>query len=434
MKSELFLALPVLVTLFNVSLAILFYGVHNSDAQPVLQEGLAGRCLDNTGEAFHVALEEYLLGNDTLNDAIAEETVEDDGEEPQLMKMPGINFKAYVRADIATFYREKPGSRVVHKPDFNGQAGKFVNMSPDPVDLHWDGGLASGPQLNDHLGPWQAGGTATFPTHKFIFTKPGRPDEVLCRMTVVPGVSMYYCDPFTDENSHPSADPRSRGVQLSGGNRSVDSLSAQDRANYEAHKFNLHFGSLYQNFTGTEWLTMYPKSPPKHKIWRADYFGQEHQVQTKETQFLKIPPTEKLHRLKRSEQRRHDDSFAEYRAPGEMNITIKALSCTPRAFEVRNFLSDFEADYLLDIVNKGKLERSTTNGHLSETRTSSTTWIPRDTDQIVDAIFRRVADTLRLDESLLRDRDPDEHPEMPTRQRLNEELQIVHYDKVSFAR
>jgi hypothetical protein len=253
-------------------------------------------------------------------------------------------------------------------------------------------------------------------------------------MTVVPGVSMYYCDPFAAEKSHPTADPLSRGVQLSGGGRSVDSLSAQDRANYESHKFNIHFGSLYQNFTGLEWLTMYPKRPPQHKIWRADYFGQEHHIQTKETQFLEIPPVEKLHKLKKSELRQHADSLEEYRAPGEMNITIKALSCAPRAFEVRNFLSDVEADYLLDIVKRKGLERSTTNGHLSDTRTSSTTWITRETDPIVDAIFRRVADTLRLDEALLRDRDPDEYPEMPTSQRINEDLQIVHYDPVSFAR
>ena len=140
---------------------------------------------------------------------------------------------------------------------------------------------------------------------------------------------------------------------------------------------------------------------------------------------------EEIREVSSSDMRRAEDepiALSRYRTPGPMNISIKALSCAPRAFEVRNFLSDVEVDHILDLVRQRKLERSTTNGHLSSTRTSSTTWLPPNSDPIVDAIFRRVAHTLRINEALLRDRDEDDLKDFPTPRRINEDLQIVHYD------
>ena len=432
MKSDFFLALPIMVTLFNVFLSIVLYSSHSNAQHPIgVREAIDDHCIGVTGEACET---EFVLPlGDTEEKFELDDVVDDNEEDPNLLMMPVYPFKAYVRADISSFYRENPGSRVETKPKFPGQAGKFVNMSPETLDLYWDG--PNGPVLNDRVKPFSAGGTSAFPSHKFIFTNPGRPDEVLCRITIVPEVSVYYCDPFADENSHPEVDPRARGEQLIGNGRFLDSLSSEDRAKYDKHAFNLKFGALYKNFTGgSEWLTMYPRSPPRHKIWRADYFGQEHVITTKQTNFVKIPPQEELHRLTPREMRHNKTTplpFAEYREPGEKTITIKALSCAPRVFELRNFLSDAEVDHVLQVVQNRNLQRSTTNGHLSATRTSRTTWIGRDTDPVLDAIFRRVADVLRLDEALLRDRDADELSDMPTRQRINEDLQIVHYDKVS---
>jgi len=258
----------------------------------------------------------------------------------------------------------------------------------------------------------------------------GKPDQVLARCHVVPGTSVYYFDPYTaDDNRDPS-----RCKYLGSKVRDTRKLSPEDYKEYNAHKNNLVFGAMYKNFTGgSEWLTMYPKNPPRHHIWRADYFGQEHRVVTPETQFREIPPADELHRLKKEEMRRDTDepvAFAEYREPGALNLTIKAMSCAPRAFAIEGFLSDAEAEHIKDNVRtKHSLERSTTNGHKSETRTSSTTWINRAEDPVLDSIFRRVADVLRIDEALFRDRLPDERPDMPTRARINEDLQIVHYGK-----
>lgn len=78
------------------------------------------------------------------------ETVNEEGEtDPMLMPMidvcgvrgleEGDCFNAYKRADISSFYQDAPGSRQETEPIFQGQAGKFINMSPDRLDLYWYG-------------------------------------------------------------------------------------------------------------------------------------------------------------------------------------------------------------------------------------------------------------------------------------------------------
>lgn len=59
-----------------------------------------------------------------------------DYDDPQLQWMPEFNFLAYVRRDVASFYRQD-ADRKEQVPAFQGQAGKFINMSPDPLDLYW---------------------------------------------------------------------------------------------------------------------------------------------------------------------------------------------------------------------------------------------------------------------------------------------------------
>jgi prolyl 4-hydroxylase len=277
------------------------------------------------------------------------------------------------------------------------------------------------------LGPWESGGTACFPDHEFIFTKPNDPDEVYASFYVTSGVSVYYWDPFTPDDDE---EDLARGASYTEDVLDIDSLSKEDRAMYRRHKYNLQFAEMYKNFTGgSEWLSMYPRNPPRHPIWRADYFGQEHHVRTPHTQFHDIPPN--LDNMSTQQMKNASATdYADYRAPGTLNLTLKAISCAPRAFAIEGFLSDVEADHILEIVQRrNDLIRSTTGGHLSETRTSRTTWIPRASDAVLDAVFRRVADTLRLDEALLRPRLPGEHAELDTPYSLNEDLQIVHYAK-----
>jgi len=67
-----------------------------------------------------------------------------------------------------------------------------------------------------------------------------------------------------------------------------------------------------------------------------------------------------------------------------------------------------------------------------ETRTSTNSWVYRHHSPIVDAIYRRSADVLKIDEALLRKRTADELPQYPApghnfKNSIAEALQLVHY-------
>jgi hypothetical protein len=46
-------------------------------------------------------------------------------------------FLAYHPPDVSTFYQEAPGTREAKRPGFNGQFGKFINLSPNKVRIYW---------------------------------------------------------------------------------------------------------------------------------------------------------------------------------------------------------------------------------------------------------------------------------------------------------
>lgn len=99
------------------------------------------------------------------------------------------------------------------------------------------------------------------------------------------------------------------------------------------------------------------------------------------------------------------------------------------------FLSIGHFDSILDLALKKNLHRSTTgmrgdSASVSSVRTSRTTWLPRQSSPIMDAILRRGADVLKIDEAMFRSRDQDEmNSYTSSKNAINEDLQIVHYDQ-----
>lgn len=87
---------------------------------------------------------------------------------------------------------------------------------------------------------------------------------------------------------------------------------------------------------------------------------------------------------------------------------------------------------IIELANRKTLRRSTTGSgndmQVSNVRTSQTTWLPRHYSPVMDAVIKRAADVLKIDEALFRHRQPGEHPELPSRIPINEDLQIVHYN------
>lgn len=142
MRSNLYIALPLIATVLDMLWACFLFHHHAHAAAdiPAAQE------IPATAEA--VELPDLCIGDTQvcMNDAAVSDAdaaswskvVEEEGEEdPMLMQMPDVDFKAYVRKDISAMYGEEPGSRKEKTPKFTGQAGKFVNMSPERLSLYW---------------------------------------------------------------------------------------------------------------------------------------------------------------------------------------------------------------------------------------------------------------------------------------------------------
>eukprot|EP00542_Grammatophora_oceanica_P003309 CAMPEP_0194057996 /NCGR_PEP_ID=MMETSP0009_2-20130614/64916_1 /TAXON_ID=210454 /ORGANISM="Grammatophora oceanica, Strain CCMP 410" /LENGTH=320 /DNA_ID=CAMNT_0038707963 /DNA_START=195 /DNA_END=1157 /DNA_ORIENTATION=+ len=206
---------------------------------------------------------------------------------------------------------------------------------------------------------------------------------------------------------------------------------------YVQQKRNLEFGELYRETTGNQWLSLYPlRHQPLHPMWPADYFGQEFKVETAQTHFTSIPPDEGL-KVDIHGDRRNPQRLLEFRTPDveTMNMTLKVLSCSPRVYEIQNFLSEVEVDHIMELATGSKLKQSSTKAGTSgrdsgvaTTRTSRNTWVNRERSTIIDSIYRRASDLLRVDEKLMRVRHADESRELENVQSFSEHLQLVHYD------
>ena len=89
---------------------------------------------------------------------------------------------------------------------------------------------------------------------------------------------------------------------------------------------------------------------------------------------------------------------------------------------------------LLDLAHHQNLDRSSTGSsggeaRISTVRTSRNTWLRRHSTPILDAIYKRAADVLKIEEDLMRHRLPEERPDFPNKLPIVEDLQLVHYDK-----
>ncbi|CAB9499453.1 Probable prolyl 4-hydroxylase [Seminavis robusta] len=339
----------------------------------------------------------------------------------------------YVEPDMDSMYNGNAPAKHKVVPKFNGLSVKFINMSNKHVRLSWEPRPGGTPNPMNKIAPFEASGTASFPTHSFIMTDPDT-DKLLQRFAIQEyPENIYAYDPYIVEG-----DEKATEKNLN------KHLSKKEKEFYRKWRDSLAFNEIYRNFTGRSYLANYLRDPPRHFLWSGEYFGQTHWVETSETHFVMTPPKSALGQLKTSKKRSLKEgetvALEEYRAPGQatMNMTLKVLSVAPRVFEIPNFLSQTEVDHILDLAGGVQLSRSSVGdvGHgyskaenkKTDTRTSFNAWVQRGKSPIVDAIYRRAADLMRIDEALLRNRDSSERPDWPTKGSLAEHLQLVHYD------
>jgi len=361
----------------------------------------------------------------------------------------------YVEPELNSFYqnernnddneKSEPPSYSRVPMNFNGLTGKFINMSNKPLDFYWESAAGGTAHIMTQYPPFSSDGTGTFPRHRFFLATPEEPEKRL-NLWIVGDYpeNVYAYDPYLVQD-----DPEATEKNLK------EHLDEDERWQYDMWRKTLLFNEQYRAFTGRSYLANYgedgPRAPPSHYMWRADYFGQQHWVTTRETHFLELPPESELgpirafgsERILSDTEPRH---FPEYRAKDEttgrpldsMNLTLTVLSCAPRVFEIRNFLSQEEVDHVLYLAGgitlktsqTGQAGDSDTHRKATKTRTSKNSWIERERSPIIDTIYRRASDLTRIDEALLRERSDDESEsfDMDHTETLAESLQLVHYD------
>lgn len=166
------------------------------------------------------------------------------------------------------------------------------------------------------------------------------------------------------------------------------------------------FMTEYLQRTGREWRHYFgpdgqPRKPPIHHMWPADYSGQVHRVDTSEHYWTCRGPAATCHQAPSK--------------PLTLNLTV--VSTAPRAFFIENFLSDVEADAIIATAAPkmaGSFVGNKDGGgaRKSDTRTSRNAWVPRDSNEITESLFRRAEQLLRI----------------PRLDRSNtEDMQVVHY-------
>lgn len=131
-SSHTFLIFPVFATLFNLLIALLIIQHANGDLVPAQQESSLVELCATTQNNFDCDNSIVVAAADYDS-----RLYEIERKSSNLKKMPDYDFMAYVRRDVATFYQQEEGSKTETAPKFKGQAGKFVNMSPERLDLYW---------------------------------------------------------------------------------------------------------------------------------------------------------------------------------------------------------------------------------------------------------------------------------------------------------
>jgi prolyl 4-hydroxylase len=256
---------------------------------------------------------------------------------------------------------------------FTGFGVKVVNLSPEPVLLFWDG--PSKPQLIGEIGPYEALGTAaTKAGQSFSVTPVHDRDHHMERWVATADDPIHYFQP--------------------------DGVQHHDHKRLTLQLLNREYERHYLVQTGRQWLAQFPRPPPVHSVWPATHFGQKHNLVTR-----------------------------------QKNYKLEVVSVMPRVFSIDGFLSHEECDALIDLARAQGLEpstlqagRNTQQSRDRSTRSSSNTWLTRDAANVTEAIYRRAARVLRMDESLLQKPLIGDHYHEHEHS-LAESLQVVRYQQ-----
>lgn len=295
---------------------------------------------------------------------------------------PTNSSDAVVKAEgiIGTDFRDHihPAVTFIDRGRCTAVSARFRSLSSRVLDLWFDdhqGGLAQGTL---RMGVDTT--STSYEGHVYFYTLHGDKSKVLGRHVVNKEQTLY----LLEDKDYPAT-------------KEILDYTAQEVA----------FMADYWNRTGIQWRSYYgpngPRPPPVLYMWPAEKIGQVHQVTTPFGQWsCEGPPQHCL-------------------TPGNLTLELEVISLQPRAFVIPNFLSAFEAETIISLaqpkLHKSQIGDMEGGGVLdSDTRTSLNTWVSRRENEVTETLYRRAADLLQIDESML-----ESHTNA-------EDMQVVHYD------
>jgi len=343
---------------------------------------------------------------------------------------------------------------------YTGFTAKFINLSTKPLNLYWD--YSSKVVLTALVQPFDSFATVTTPGNSFFFAPTYDKSHALKRWTMTADEVNVAYDPFDG---------------LDADDEEIADWSMDMRKKYQMQKLNMAYGREYLATTQRQWLSMFPRPMTMHYMWDARYMNQKHFFTTKQTHFIKTLPTSSSSSQDDHERVWRKLDYADYEDMSEqsnkggndavlnlseyrqketsLDLTLKVVSVAPRVFEIDNFLSQVEVDHLLDMAivfntttdsdddpvnvdtkgsqqprkKKKKPKKKTTTDKNGPIIPKTGAWIHREFSPVVDAIYRRAADLLQIDESLLRHRSEHERTDLNTHHSIAEAIHMDHYTK-----
>ena len=265
-------------------------------------------------------------------------------------------------------------SKKSRKASGTSMGAKFRNFHRDTLEMRWDNGTPDGVYSGTIPGLGRTS-TNTYDGHSFFFTHPRSGAEV-ARFRMKAGANLYIIPPADDDEAT---------------KRSADYVEALEEA---------AFMERYEAENGVPWLAFYPRPKPILNMWPAEFLGQTHVVASPYA--YHVSDTEK-----------HS---------GDLALSLQVLShapAGPRVFLVREMLSEFECDHIIELGKKVVRQSMVGQGggFTSKTRTSENGWLKRSASPILENIYKRFGDVLGIDHDLLRSG------------KNAEELQVVRYER-----
>ena len=276
-------------------------------------------------------------------------------------------------------------------------ACKFRNMIPGKVDLYFVPRQGK-PIFEGHIPFTHITTTNAYQGHHFFVVmhkeSPDVPANRLCFVTVQADQVLYV---FYDNR-----DPDSNNVEPIPAE--AKKLADEEQAFMSAYKekTGIHWRHYFGPLTFQKGEPIGPRPPPKIFMWPAESVGDVHEV---------VSPHSYWHCAEA-----HCQDTSE-----PISLELEAISTVPRAFLIKDFISDYEAEAIiasagprLGVSHVGGKDQGTIT---SKTRTSTNAWLARHSSPITETLYRRAADVLNIDEALM-------HHDKNV-----EDLQVVHYSQ-----